>query len=102
MLLTFVSTIFSLTVSEIKSDNKYFFGEVTEAEEIEDYDDAKDKALARLSGNISVTVSSDFKNMASEVNGKVDESVKSIINTYTGITLKNLTPKKSVIPVAGM
>ncbi len=80
---------------EIKSCGEYYYGEVLCSEKIEDYREARDLALLRLSQNISVTVSGDFESSKVEVNGVYSEGVEKILRTYSGITLKNLTPIQS-------
>jgi len=81
-----------LSFSDIQGNDDYFFGTVSETEGYDDYDEAREKSLARLSENISIMVSSDFESYVAETNGANDESVKSIVKTYSGITLKNLKP----------
>jgi len=86
---------YCISPAEIKGSGDYYYGEVLGSEGIKELGDAKDKALLRLSQNISVMVSGDFESSKVEVNGKLSESVEKIMRTYSGITLKNLKPLQS-------
>jgi len=86
---------FGMSPEEIKGSGVYYYGEVLGNEGIEELCDAKDRALLRLSQNISVMVSGDFESSKVEVNGEYSESVEKIMQTYSGITLKNLRPLQS-------
>ena len=86
---------YGISPAEIKGSGDYYYGEVLGSEGIKELGDAKDRALLRLSQNISVMVSGDFESSKVEVNGEYSESVEKIMQTYSGITLKNLRPLQS-------
>ncbi|MCF7912462.1 MAG: hypothetical protein K9M99_08035 [Candidatus Cloacimonetes bacterium] len=91
----FVLHCLGMSPAEIKSCGEYYYGEVLSSEGVEDLCEAKDKALLRLSQNISVMVSGDFESSKVEIDGEYSESVEKIMRTYSGITLRNLTPVQS-------
>jgi len=91
-----LALMFSLAVAvtekEIISSGKFYYGECTSDDESE----AREKAMQRLSENISVTISSDFEDYLQESNGEVEAKTRSIINSYSNITLRNLQPLKKI------
>lgn len=95
LMMFFVLYCYGMSPAEIKSSGEYYYGEVLSSEGIEELCEAKDKALLRLSQNISVMVSGDFESSKVEVNGEYSESVEKIMRTYSGITLRNLKPLQS-------
>jgi hypothetical protein len=84
------------TAARIRESRQYYHGEVSEEEGYYNYEEARERALSRLSENISINITSNFEDFASEVNGVINESVRSIVKTYSNITLKNIKPLQSM------
>jgi hypothetical protein len=58
--------LFSQTWDSIVNSKLYYHGQVLFEDNIRNREEARDKALTRLSENISITVSSDFESKAIE------------------------------------
>lgn len=85
-LILLVGSLYSLSKEEIKCNKDYYYGEAT----ANVYQEARDKAIKELSEKIVVNVRISTVNQAEESNLSVDEYVKSVIETYSIATFKNL------------
>lgn len=83
----------SLTKEQVVSSGRYFYGEGTS----QDQGEASDKAYKDLVEKISVTVKSSFEHKIKENNDKFDNSVESVVGTYSQATLSNV--QKIINPV---
>ncbi|MDD3051409.1 MAG: hypothetical protein PHR06_09705 [Candidatus Cloacimonetes bacterium] len=92
LLLVSLTSFYAYTSKETIKTGRYYYGEYNSDDETE----ARERALHRLSENISVTISSDFKDYIEEKDGNVRTSASSIINSYSNITLRNLTPIREI------
>ena len=75
-----------LSKQEIKNSNDYYWGEATSENEQE----ASDLALANLTKQIAVRVSSNFKNKVTEADGNIEENTENLLKTYSSATLTNV------------
>jgi hypothetical protein len=76
----------STKIEFIKNSTEYYWGEGN----AESIDRAEDLAFNRLTKMIAVKVSSSFENIVSETNSDIQETVNSIIKTYSTNTFKNV------------
>jgi len=70
----------------IIESGEYYYGTGTAP----DANEARDRALARLTAQIAVTVESSFSGKLSESGGAVSDEVQSILKTHSAATLKNV------------
>ena len=89
MILFISSSLFSLTINELRNDNNYLSG----YGEAESYEQANKKALQDLVSRISVQVEANFTDMYEEKDGTLTEFTQSIVHTYSNTTLKNVQSK---------
>ena len=81
-----LTNVFAQSIEEIKSDGEYYYGSgISEV-----YQEASDMALKELTSQISVRVSSSLESKVTQTNKKFDQTVESILNTYSMATLKNV------------
>jgi hypothetical protein len=84
----FIIIVFNLNgqdIKDIKSNSLYIWGEGVG----KTLKQADKEALSMLIDQIQVQVKSNFEQQQTEQNGKIDEKVKSIIQTYSNATLTN-------------
>lgn len=86
LLILLAGSLSALGIEEIKSNKDYYYGEAT----ANVYQEARDRAIKDLSEKIMVNVRISTINQAEESNLSVDEYVKSVIETYSIATFKNL------------
>ena len=72
--------------NNIKSSGQYYFGEATSGNVRE----AEDRALANLTQQIAVQISSEFSSKKVETIKDYKETVENIVKTYSTATLKNV------------
>lgn len=91
-----IMLLLTITASVALAQNDMHFGEIQNSKqyiwgygESTDYDKANKLALEDLVGKISVHVESHFENTVEQKNDKIDDYVKSVINTYSNTTLTN-------------
>ncbi|MEI7812494.1 MAG: hypothetical protein WCJ01_08720 [Ignavibacteria bacterium] len=84
-----------MSVERIKNSGHYYYGTGSAIIEQE----ATDEALSELTKSIAVRVSSEFNRDVIETSKDVNETVKSILNTYSLATITN--HEKIVTPVNG-
>lgn len=82
-----------LNKSLVKQSDNYYWGEAVAENEKE----ASDAALADLTQHIAVTVSSSFQSDVTETNEAVKERVRSILKTYSAMTLRNVKTIRSYV-----
>ncbi len=90
--LFFTTILFAQAIdkNEIMNSNQYYFGEgISMASE-----EARDKALAELTSQIAVRVSSTFREKLSENNNEVMENTEKVLQTYSAATLRNVNIQK--------
>ncbi|MFQ5641964.1 MAG: hypothetical protein ACE5IR_28650, partial [bacterium] len=95
-LLLFVTSVFSQTVNKnaiIRSGDYYYGSGVSQ-----DATEARDQALAELTGQIAVRVASSFERKIRESADGLDEDVKTILRTHSTATLKNVQTLKKPTP----
>ncbi|MBN2279356.1 MAG: LPP20 family lipoprotein [Candidatus Marinimicrobia bacterium] len=90
--LLFAAVLFSQTFdkSEIANSDQYYYGEGISIVA----DEARDKALAELTSQIAVRVSSTFKEKLSESNRELQEKTEKVLETYSAATLNNVNIQK--------
>ncbi|HKJ31737.1 MAG TPA: hypothetical protein VKA34_07910 [Balneolales bacterium] len=76
----------------IKNSNDYYWGEAISRNEKE----ASDAALANLTQNIAVMVSSDYQSNVKESNKNIKETVQKILKTFSTATLRNVKTLKQL------
>ena len=79
-----------LDVEQIKS-GRYIYGEAEG--EVENKKDVRDRALADLSSKISITVESYVESKMQEINGELDESIRTQLSAYSKIALQGVNYK---------
>ncbi len=84
----------SLSKEEIIRSDEYYYGTGLSTDE----NQARDEALREISEQIAVKVSSNFVSRVKEVDRKLDETVTSIINTYSTATLSEVSSTRSMLP----
>jgi hypothetical protein len=85
LFICFSATFLGQSVSEIKADKSYIWGEAS-AKTLEQADQL---ALKDLISQISTNVESSFSNIMIETKESIEEYTQSAINTYSNIYLKN-------------
>ncbi len=93
VILLLCSSFFALTKEQIMKSGDYYFGEATAPI----HQEARDRAIKELSEKIVVQVRFSTVNMVEETNMKPNEYVKSVIETYSMQTFRNLQEIKSPI-----
>jgi len=86
LLIFLVGSLCALSKEEIMRSKDYHYGEATSNV----YQEARDRAIKDLSEKIMISVRISTINQAEESNLSVDEYVKSVIETYSIATFKNL------------
>lgn len=81
-----------LSKTFIKQSNNYYWGEAVSRNEKE----ASDAALANLTQNIAVTVSSDYQSNVTETNANIKTTVQNILKTFSTATLQNVKTIRSL------
>ncbi|MFC2085055.1 hypothetical protein ACFLS9_08365 [Bacteroidota bacterium] len=82
--LTLLAQEFQLDIDYIKNSPDYYFGEGIS----DNWKEAEDFARAQLVESIAVTIQSSFQSIIMETTANINETVKSILNTYSIGTLK--------------
>jgi len=93
VLLLFIATaLFSQTIdkTQIKTSGQYYYGEAISMVA----DEARDKALAELTSQIAIRVSSTFSEKLTEKNHQLKENTEKILQTYSTATLRNVNIQK--------
>jgi hypothetical protein len=91
LFLFYTVAINAQTKESIINTGNYYYGEATAEQEQE----AVDKARQRLIEQISINVSSMKEWDQSEKSGNIQDTYRSIVNTYSNSTLKNVRMLKS-------
>jgi hypothetical protein len=86
MLLVLSSSLFPMTIEQIRKSGDYYYGEGTASL----YQEARDRAISNLSENIIVNVSISIENMTEELNFEPNEYTRYVFESYSIQTLRNL------------
>ena len=86
VLFLFVGTAYPLNKQFIIKSGKYYYGEGVS----EDVREARDRALAQLTGQIAVHVAGSFERSLHETGDKLAEDVRSVLKTHSEATLRNV------------
>lgn len=76
-------------LSAIRNSGNYFWGTGTGT----NYNEARQNALASLSESIQVEIKHNFETVVREVNGSLEEYVKSVVTTYSSAILRDYETK---------